>query len=412
MQKLLALLLLALSALATDLKQINQDIHLNKQKIQKKENEKTQITNLLQKLGDQINQKNRKIQEYDAKIKQIQASIHTHQNNNLNQEKLLDQYQKILASLQQERQTIHDKIIKILINDASFIMILNHENPISPDDIMLQEIYNQLNKNSQEKIQTLAQEEGIIASKITQTMGNIAQITQSITTQRNQQKYLQTMLKEQKQLIKNLQSDLKSYNARLKQIDAERKSLDKILSNLNIRKQNTQRELAQKESQKPTKETPAESTPSTIPLEVKQVANSYKALSIAKYSGQKTIAPIDSYKVEQKFGTYFDPVYKLKVFNESVVLVSKTPNAPVKSIFDGKVVYAKEVPILKKVVIIENDNGIHTIYSQLDKIAPTIKIGLKVKKGYVIGRIEQKLNFEITQKDKHLNPLEVISKSK
>ena len=121
---------------------------------------------------------------------------------------------------------------------------------------------------------------------------------------------------------------------------------------------------------------------------------------------------LSDYFVEQKFGPYFDPVYKLKVFNESVILVSNVRNATVRSIFDGKVVYAKEVPILKKIIIIEHKNEMHTIYSQLDKIAPTIRPGRKIQKGYIIGRVDQKLGFEITKKDKHIDPLEVIYKNK
>ena len=121
---------------------------------------------------------------------------------------------------------------------------------------------------------------------------------------------------------------------------------------------------------------------------------------------------MSDYFVEQKFGPYFDPVYKLKVFNESVILVSNVRNATVRSIFDGKVVYAKEVPILKKIIIIEHQNEMHTIYSQLDKIAPTIRPGRKIQKGYIIGRVDQKLGFEITKKDKHIDPLEVIYKNK
>ncbi|WP_104697290.1 MULTISPECIES: murein hydrolase activator EnvC family protein [unclassified Helicobacter] len=398
---------------SADLKQINKDINLNQKKIQKKESEKNEITNIIQKLGNKINQTKQKINNYDKKIQEIQKLITSNQSENSNQEQALENYQAILLSLQKEKQEIREKITKILINDASFVIILNHENPVSPDDIMLQEIFKLLNKNSQEKIQLLTQKEKVLETKIAQTMQNITKISQNITTQENQKKYLQTMLKEQKKLIKDMQKDIKNYNTRLAQIEEERKSLDKILSNLNILRQKTQKELdEEKRLAMERKKQETNKNQSREVTEVKQVANSYRALSIAKYSGPKTIAPIEKYTVEQKFGTYFDPVYKLKVFNESVILVSKVPNTPVKSIFDGKIVYAKEVPILKKVIIIENQNGIHTIYSQLDKIAPTIKVGLRIQKGYIIGRVNQKLSFEITQKDKHIDPLEVIVKSK
>lgn len=401
-----------------DLKQINKDISLNQKKILKKENEKNQITNLLQDLGNKINKTKQQIGVYDKKIANIQNIIENNQSENTNQEKLLQQYQNILLTLQKDKQNIRDKITRILINDASFIIILNHENPISPDDIILQEFFKLLNKNSQQKIQMLTQEEKNLEFKITQTLENITQITQNISTQKNQKKYLQSLLQEQKELIKIMQKDIKNYNAKLNQIENERKSLDKILSNLNILKQKTQKEIEEEKKNQEIKQQAQQQIQQTNKnkaqevIEVKQVANSYQALSITKYTGKKTISPIEQYTIEQKFGTYFDPVYKLKVFNESVVMVSKTPNAPVKSIFDGKIVYAKEVPILKKVIIIENHDGIHTIYSQLDKIAPTIKPGLRIQKGYIIGRINQKLSFEITQKDKHIDPLEVISKSK
>ena len=98
----------------------------------------------------------------------------------------------------------------------------------------------------------------------------------------------------------------------------------------------------------------------------------------------------------------------MKVFNESVTLLTKGDDK-VKSVLDGKVVFAKDTPILKKVVIIEHKDNMHTIYAQLDKIAPTIKPGTTIKKGYTIGRIENTLKFEVTLKDKHIDPLELIS---
>jgi murein DD-endopeptidase MepM/ murein hydrolase activator NlpD len=44
----------------------------------------------------------------------------------------------------------------------------------------------------------------------------------------------------------------------------------------------------------------------------------------------------------------------------------------------------------------------------MDKIAPTIREGKKVKKGYVIGRVQKELMFEVTQKNRHIDPLELI----
>lgn len=79
-----------------------------------------------------------------------------------------------------------------------------------------------------------------------------------------------------------------------------------------------------------------------------------------------------------------------------------------KNVLDGKVIYAKDTAVLDKVVIVENRYGIHTIYAHLSKIAPTIKVGRKIKKGYIIGKVERDLTFEVTQKNYHINPLELI----
>ena len=76
---------------------------------------------------------------------------------------------------------------------------------------------------------------------------------------------------------------------------------------------------------------------------------------------------------------------------------------------DGKVIYAQEMSGLKKVVVIEHANAMHTIYSMLDKIAPTLRPGFIVKQGYVIGRVNDRLNLEIVQAGKHINPIEVIA---
>ena len=74
----------------------------------------------------------------------------------------------------------------------------------------------------------------------------------------------------------------------------------------------------------------------------------YQTSSVKRYSGARTIAPLDSYSVKQKFGNYVDPIYNIKIFNESVILRSSTPDAKVKSVLNGKVVFAKATPMLEK----------------------------------------------------------------
>ncbi len=141
---------------------------------------------------------------------------------------------------------------------------------------------------------------------------------------------------------------------------------------------------------------------------IRQIGSSYQNSNVKKYTGEKTIAPLDNFTVKRRFGDYVDPIYKIKIFNESVVLASNTPDATVKSVLNGKVVFAKDTASLQKVVIVENSDEIHTIYAHLSKTAPTIQVGQKIKKGYVLGRVDNDLTFEVTQKNYHIDPLELI----
>jgi septal ring factor EnvC (AmiA/AmiB activator) len=135
---------------------------------------------------------------------------------------------------------------------------------------------------------------------------------------------------------------------------------------------------------------------------------SYQKEKIYAYRGSKTISPIRGAKVIRKFGTYIDPLYNMKIFNDNVILKAPNSNAKVHNVLNGKVVYAGESSMLGKVVVIAHSGRMHTVYAGLSKIAPDIKVGRKIKKGYVVGKVRSKLVFEATKNSKHINPLRLI----
>jgi murein DD-endopeptidase MepM/ murein hydrolase activator NlpD len=63
-----------------------------------------------------------------------------------------------------------------------------------------------------------------------------------------------------------------------------------------------------------------------------------------------------------------------------------------------------------KTVIIRHSNKLHTIYSNLSKIAPGVKPGRFIKQRNAIGRVKQELKFEVTKEDVPINPFELILK--
>jgi len=141
---------------------------------------------------------------------------------------------------------------------------------------------------------------------------------------------------------------------------------------------------------------------------VRNVNTSYQKSKTYAYRGNKTISPIYGAKLIKKFGTYTDPIYKIKIFNESITLKAPKPNAKVKNILNGKVVFAGKSSMLGKVVVVAHSGKMHTVYAGLSKIAPTIHVGSKIKKGYVVGKVSEKLMFQATKDSKHINPLKLI----
>jgi len=140
---------------------------------------------------------------------------------------------------------------------------------------------------------------------------------------------------------------------------------------------------------------------------VRTVNSSYQKTKTYAYRGGKTISPLSGAKLIKKFGTYVDPIYKIKIFNESITLKA-TSNTKVQNVLNGKVVFAGKSSMLGKVVVVAHSGKMHTVYAGLSKIAPNIKAGRKIKRGYVVGKVKSKLMFQATKNSKHINPLKLI----
>jgi murein DD-endopeptidase MepM/ murein hydrolase activator NlpD len=141
---------------------------------------------------------------------------------------------------------------------------------------------------------------------------------------------------------------------------------------------------------------------------VRKVHSSYAKTKTYAYRGGKTISPLPGCKLVKRFGTYTDPIYKIKIFNESVTLKAPKANAKVQNILNGKVVFADKSSMLGNVVVIAHGDKIHTVYAGLSSIAPSIKKGKRIKKGNFVGRVASKLIFQATKNSKHINPMKLI----
>lgn len=387
---------------------IDKDIKRNQEKIQSKIKEQNRINAKIEKLGEGIAEQNNQINTLVGEIQILEKEIEDNRGRFSEQEKELKKAQERSKNLQAKDTQIQKQITTIITQELAFRVITNRKQPNSSEDMILEELFHTLSQNAQKQIASLTQEKKTITQEVIKISSEILELESLLKEQKVKKEQLAQGIKKRNAMIAKFEKDISIYNQKLAQIAREREDLDEILQKLNIKKFDMEEKakakaLAQQEQKKSKQKLDA-------PLEVKQVGSSYRRVSTVRYKGKKTIAPLENYKIEQRFGEYFDPVYKIKVFNESLVLAPQSKNANVKSVLGGKVVFAKNTPMLKKVVIIEHANSMHTIYAHLDKIAPTVRPGLKVPKGYVIGKVDDKLNFEVTLKDRHINPLELIKR--
>ena len=353
--------------------------------------------------AEQISALSVQVKELESSAKAADASLNT----------LIAQNKDLVA----EQKRIEASLLAIISKRFAYDLIVPKNYIESEESIISAEILNSLTKDSQNEVNKIAKDYSKTINSIKSQTDKISAIKLDLAEFRSKQDKLIALQTKQKKDLAQLKSDKDSYEKELSAIQADQEELRKTLEKLAIIAKNEEEEKARAQQKAKLEEAKkaknneklASQSQKTAKNDVRQVGSSYQMSQVKRYTGAKTIAPLEKFTLKQAFGDYTDPIYKIKIFNESVVLRSALSDAVVKNVLDGKVVFAKETSLLQKVVIVENKDGIHTIYAHLSKIAPTIKVGARLKKGYVIGRVEQDLTFEVTQKNYHINPMELIA---
>lgn len=363
------------------------------------------IQGKLQDVANEIVAEEHAIEKIKEKIETLGQSILQSQSIVEKKYEILEKLTKDTQVLTTQKKELEDKIIKIIAEDFAFYLITDSEYMDNEDGVLVDEVLQKMDIIIRKEFGKLASDYKQVNEQIYSQSQEIKTIRSEIQNAKSKHDELTALEKKKESSIAALSAKKQSYKKQLEDIEKERDEIRATLEQLKIIKvQEDNKLLAEKNAKR-------DKTPANVgDSGVKQIGSSYQNSTVKKYVGERTIAPLDSYTVKRKFGDYVDPIYKIKIFNESVVLASNTPDATVKSVLPGKVIFAKDTASLQKVVIVENSDEIHTIYAHLSKIAPTIAVGQKIKKGYVLGRVDNDLTFEVTQKNYHIDPLELISK--
>ncbi len=416
---------------------------------------KKKTSRQLEKIAKDIQKAEKDIIYLEKKIEELERTQQKSQKRYEALKKELESFEQDVQDTSSALERKRKKFISLLSEQFSIVFAMEQAFEPTKESIVLHEVYSAFKQINAKSIKELRAD--IVALKKRKknklflrdkTKKEIAQLA------KKRESYAKKKEAKEK-LLKKLSADEEKYNAKLEKLVDKQNSLRATLAKLNIlrkkeveearkraaakkeamrlekerqrkirkakalarekerkakealRKATTEQEraearLAAKEAEKERQRVYKESA------KVRQINSSYTKAKTYKYRGSKTISPLENAKVIKKFGTYIDPIYKIKIFNESITLKSSRPNAKVKNVLNGKVVFADKSSMLGKVVVVAHSGKMHTVYAGLSKIAPTIKVGAKIKRGYVVGRVAEKLIFQATKDSKHINPLKLI----
>ncbi|TKX32027.1 murein hydrolase activator EnvC family protein [Campylobacter estrildidarum] len=359
-----------------------------------------QLSKKLEDLANDILSGEKTLKDLSLQIQTLNSQTIKLEENAKAQYKELNLLTSQNSDLLKSKANMESKLIALMAKDFAYDLPIPQGYVEGKESFMAFEILGNLDQVLNSEIFKLSKDYENISKLIDDKQAQIKKINDSLKDYNVQIVKLQDLRKKQLDEINKQKMDRAIYVKKLQDLQTQQDELRKTLDQLRIiqRKQEEKQEKSINNSKIVNNN-----------QKIRQLGSSYQGGVIKRYTGKKTIAPLDSFTVKQKFGNYIDPVYNIKIFNESVVLKSTKSDAVVKNVLNGKVVFAKDTSMLARVVIVEHDDGIHTIYAHLDKIAPNIKVGKNIKKGAIVGRIKNDLTFEVTQKNFHINPLELIS---
>jgi len=372
---------------------IDRKIKENKRKLNLNQIEYNKMDKKLSTLAKKIIDAKAQSAILDKKLKESQKYIENSQSRYLeltDKKKMLD---KELNELNKKIETKRKKFIDLIADKFSMALVLDEIKKPTPKSIMLQETYRVYAKENEEKIKKLKDDIEELDKQESYYIEQEEAVKKEIAKYKKQQQEYIAQKAEKIKLIKELARDKAIYRKRFDKIRASRRALRRRLAKLKIIKQDKEDE---REAQR-------------VSSRRNRSKKERHRSRVASYSGGKTISPLSGSILIKKFGTYIDPIYKFRIFNKSITLKAPYQGAKVKSVLDGKIVFAENSGgMLGKVVIIAHSNNLHTIYAKLSRLAPGIHVGKRVNKGSVIGKVDSTLMFEVTKNNKHMNPLKLI----
>ncbi len=396
-------LLASLLILPLQAAKIDERIKNTSSKLQEAKQTYTSLNTKLEVTASKILKQKEAVGAQQERINSLVNELHTKENVYQSNKQNLQGLQVQQDSLVKTQNEIEQRLVFAIARNTSLSLLINDDRAKEANSIITEEALKLHLKQINAEIKDLNVVFGENSIKIESLSHQTTVLKQSIAVIDKQKQSVVATKTQNEKAILALEKEKEEYKRSLGHILNQQRSLQNTLASLNI---------IRLEAMKPKKAPPSLVAPKSgskpLPEGTREAVSKYQPSKTATYSGERTIAPLDGYIVTKRFGPYTDPIYGIRIDNESVSLRPTDSDAKVKAIFNGKIIFAKPTAMLENVIIIEHDNGLHTIYAHLDKIAPTVVVGQRLKQGAIIGRVARELMFEVTQRNAHINPLEVF----
>lgn len=419
MKKQNIIFFIILVSLAFGASKYDKEIKNNSNKLESAKTAVIQTDQQIKKLAFEINQQ-------QSILDNIQSNIVTLNNLIAGNKSTIDKATTEMQTLEQTAEQItkqkteqEARFAEIIVENFASSKAKDLANKRTKEDVISGEIYSILGDVVKSEIVELDTQYDILNQNKFQKEVRIKEVKITLNENNSKKNNLAKLEKAQLDSIKKLEKKHIEYQNQLAKNQQTQQKLTSILKQLNILK--AQEIVVKKEMPKSKKKSIFEDMNAStkqqykivspnINVDVKKIGSSTGELKIARYLGAKTISPLKNFTIVKRFGKYYDDVYNMEFFNESVTLAAKEQDSKVVSVLPGKVIYEKKnQSILDNVVIIQHPNGLHTVYSHLDKISPTISTGKYLESGYTIGRVSGNLVFQVTQNNAFIDPLDLIN---
>ncbi len=416
------LLLLALLALAVaDTGKLDQKISKTQKELSKKQHQLETTSLTLEELGKSIVRQQHDVNKLSGQLKNLSASIRQDKEKLTkkakHKEELLDKRRDALD----KRNALEKKLIDIIVNDLAYSEVIAQEGKTgNAKDIIKKEIFVKLKGLVLSQSKELKAEFARYVLEVRDLDKEIEALTKEIGELRNAKIEVASLKDKKERQLEKLNREKAIYKKRLTSLMREQESSQDLLDQLKLtkkqlvakekeRKRRAEAERRERERRAKEEKTAVVTKPAdTSGIHVRKLGSSYQDVDITHLKLHKVKAPIDGFKITKKFGSYHDPVYNIKIHNDSVSMKPNRRDSVVRSVLGGKVIFAKDYNVLGKTVVIEHRNNILTFYSNLSTIAPGIKPGKKINARTAVGRVDDELKFKVTKGTTLVDPLELI----